>query len=206
MDPYQELGVPRDASSEDVKRAYRSKRSGAHPDKKKGGSSEKFHAIQKSYDILSDPDRRKRYDQTGDANAPTADPREVAMGEIASIFLGILDATDADHTNIVSLVKQHIQNAIREHNAKITQIKTSIGKRERALKCVSRKTPGNNFLEIVLRNDIISREQAVAQLKAKIEGCEVMVKMVDEYDYKSELARAPTMPMFTIGPTTGWQR
>jgi len=45
MDPYQELGVRRDATPEQVKHAYRKRVQKAHPDK--GGTKEKFHAIQR---------------------------------------------------------------------------------------------------------------------------------------------------------------
>ena len=61
---YELLGVPRDASVEDIKKAYRKKAVVEHPDK--GGDKEKFQQIQEAYDVLSDQDKRNIYNQTGE--------------------------------------------------------------------------------------------------------------------------------------------
>ena len=58
--PYQILGVNRDASADEIKRAYRKLASQHHPDK--GGDTALFQEIQTAYDTLSDPQRRQQYD------------------------------------------------------------------------------------------------------------------------------------------------
>lgn len=60
MDYYSVLGVSRDASPEDIKRAYRRLASKHHPDK--GGEDAKFQEIQKAYEVLSDPQKRQQHD------------------------------------------------------------------------------------------------------------------------------------------------
>lgn len=60
MDHYSTLGVARDASPDDIKRAYRKMASAHHPDK--GGDKAKFQQVQAAYDTLSDPGRRQQYD------------------------------------------------------------------------------------------------------------------------------------------------
>ncbi len=60
MSYYDELGVSKDASKEDIKRAYRKLAMKFHPDK--GGDPEKFKRISEAYETLSDDDRRNQYD------------------------------------------------------------------------------------------------------------------------------------------------
>jgi len=57
---YDTLGVPRDASQEEIKKAYRKLAMQYHPDK--GGDINKFQEISNAYETLSDPDKRFQYD------------------------------------------------------------------------------------------------------------------------------------------------
>lgn len=71
MNPYAILDLPTDATEADVRRAYRAKAKTEHPDT--GGSPEKFALLKRAEDILSDPGRRARYDQTGSTEETGAD-------------------------------------------------------------------------------------------------------------------------------------
>lgn len=62
-DYYAALGVPKDAAAGDIKKAYRTLARDLHPDKNPGGE-ERFKAVSEAYDVLSDPARRKEYDET----------------------------------------------------------------------------------------------------------------------------------------------
>lgn len=63
QNPYQILGVNKDAATDEIKRAYRKLASQHHPDR--GGDTKKFQEIQQAYDTLSDPQRRAAYDNPG---------------------------------------------------------------------------------------------------------------------------------------------
>lgn len=60
MDHYNTLGVPRDASQEDIKKAFRKLAMTHHPDK--GGDPAQFQKINEAYSVLSDTDKRFQYD------------------------------------------------------------------------------------------------------------------------------------------------
>lgn len=65
MDLYQRLGIKRGASEAEVKKAYRSLAKQLHPDRNQDNpkAAERFNQITQAYDILSDKDKRARYDR-----------------------------------------------------------------------------------------------------------------------------------------------
>lgn len=68
-DHYARLGVPPSASPEEIKRAWRDRAFQLHPDRNPGDDGASFRAVAEAYEVLSDPDRRRSYDQ-GRAASP----------------------------------------------------------------------------------------------------------------------------------------
>lgn len=64
-DPYQSLGVPRTASQDEIRKAYRKIARESHPDLNPGdaGAAERFKAASAAHDLLKDPDQRARFDR-----------------------------------------------------------------------------------------------------------------------------------------------
>ncbi|NBD34051.1 MAG: DnaJ domain-containing protein, partial [Cyanobacteria bacterium] len=94
-DYYELLGVSRNASKEDIKRAYRRLARQYHPDvNKEEGAEERFKEINRAYEVLSEPETRARYDRFGEAGvgagagAGGASYQDFAtdMGGFADIF------------------------------------------------------------------------------------------------------------------------
>lgn len=89
-DYYEILGVPRDASQEDIKKAYRALAKKYHPDVcKEPDANEKFAEIQVAYDCLSDPEKRSNYDHYG-----TEDPASGFSGASGASGFGGFDFSD----------------------------------------------------------------------------------------------------------------
>jgi molecular chaperone DnaJ len=65
-DYYEVLGVSKDASADEIKKAFRRKAIELHPDKQ-GGDEAKFKEINEAYEVLKDPSKKQRYDQFGHA-------------------------------------------------------------------------------------------------------------------------------------------
>jgi curved DNA-binding protein len=76
QDYYAVLGVPRDASQDDIKKAFRRQSKKYHPDVNKDkDAEEKFKTMGEAYEVLKDPERRRKYDQLGSGFRPGDDFR-----------------------------------------------------------------------------------------------------------------------------------
>ena len=78
QDPYQELGVSRTASADEIRRAFRKLAKQFHPDANPGNkdAEERFKRVSGAFDIVGDPDKRKKFD----AGEIDADGRETMRG------------------------------------------------------------------------------------------------------------------------------
>jgi len=83
-DHYETLGVSREASAEEIKKAYRKLARQLHPDVNPSEeAAEKFKSVTHAYDVLSDPEQRQRYDMGGDGAGGMG-----GFGDIFETFFG----------------------------------------------------------------------------------------------------------------------
>ena len=95
--PYQSLDLDRNAPPEAIRAAYRKKAREHHPDK--GGDVAKFQEIQAAYDTLSDPERKARYDQTGETGTgPTLESQ--ALTYLSGLLAQVLDMANLQPSSL----------------------------------------------------------------------------------------------------------
>lgn len=175
MNPYEVLGVGTAATSDDLRKAYRDKARRAHPDA--GGKREDFDELKLAYDVLSDPDRRARYDRTGKIDDDEADNYQaMVLNLLVRMIDQILQAPLEDDKLFSMSLLQELTSCIE---AEIAVVNQKIEPTDRALRRIKRlkrrfkalKRGAANVLETLLlsrENDyVLSRKAADRDIKVR---------------------------------------
>ena len=97
-DYYEVLGVPKDSSEKDLKGAYRKLAMKYHPDRsEEPDAEEKFKELSEAYAVLSDPEKRQKYDQFGHAGINSQYSQEDLFRGVnfEDLLRGLVGAVDA---------------------------------------------------------------------------------------------------------------
>lgn len=195
MNPYETLGLAPDASEDDVKRAHRAKAKAAHPDT--GGDTDKMVEINRAAMILRDPERRKRYDETG--NAEEAESRDIdgpALGIIAEMLQTILMEGTEDNVATVDLV-----DAMRQQlDDTINNLKSGLAKGQRAVRRANkikarftRKSKDNhNMMAMILDKQIAGIEREMANVTRAKQKHKRAREIVLDHAFEVEKAEVKT--------------
>jgi DnaJ-class molecular chaperone len=119
MDYYEVLGVDRSASTDEIKRAYRKLSMKYHPDRP-SGDAEKFKQINQAHEVLTDSERRERYNQFG-----TDEPQGGGMPDMSQMFeqmFSMVNNGRANHQHVIQLTLDEVYTGIVK-NIKITVAK-----------------------------------------------------------------------------------
>lgn len=146
---YAELGIERGVSATEIDKAYRLRARKAHPDA--GGSSEAFHAVAHAYAVLSDPDRRKAYDETGYEGELDAENIAARAMERVQELVGTVLESDLPFETIDLVVA--IRDTLTKQRADIAAGVRKLERQARRAEAMARrfqKSSGDNFIRGLL--------------------------------------------------------
>jgi curved DNA-binding protein CbpA len=158
-DPYETLGVPRDASQDDIKQAFRRLATAAHPDK--GGDPVRMAEINRAYEALGDAEKRAEFDATGATDGADSLERE-ARDRLVSLFRAALD-TEMDDP--MSVCQTGLGNARSEIEKRITATTSAVMRLRKQRDRVRRKGEGANLFQSLVDEKIKQADAQLAQLE-----------------------------------------
>lgn len=185
MTLYDDLGVDKSASQDAIKKAYRQLAQETHPDKN-GGDNSKFLPVKSAYEVLSNPERRKRYDDTGDAR-DVIDKESETKEFLASLLMSIIDSNNVVTTDIIAVARKHVQDTIASWNKNKKQAQQRIEIRRNALDRLVAND--NGFMKRVIENDIKTKEADKSKMDLAIEQLERALVMLESYSYQADLIK-----------------
>ena len=185
-DPYETLDVPREATKDAIKRAYRRKAQKAHPDK--GGNPDDIVKLNQAYALLSDDSRRERYDKTGaDGNAPDDNLLQELAGLMSQVIASV---TAVENVDIPSKMRLVIKGSIADLENQKHSLAKEIAKRNKVRERLSVKEGVHNALADVLAGEIASANELINKAQERIARCWKLIERLDDYSYRADAAPA----------------
>ena len=187
--PYADLDVPADASAAEIKAAYRRKAKQAHPDN--GGSADEFSKVNRAKLVLLDPERRRKFDQSGAVDEGVDDEMARAMnivtGVIDSVFT-VIQNERGDPANFDVL-----GDARKMVGDQIEQTRNQIAENDRIIK-VLRKTAARfkpkrgkvNRISSLLDSRARQIEEGNAGNRKNLGAMEAAYTILKDHDYEWE--------------------
>lgn len=220
---YDVLGVARDATLAAIRKAYRKLAKSHHPDATGGEATESWHAIALAYSVLSDPQARARYDETGEVpqgSAEAMDPRRAKVLGVLSFLMNQMlsdDEVDLTTTDLPKKFVQFVGKRIGETSDKIKTVEKLEARAVKSLVRWQKKTNGDNVM-ISITNTFINK--AREELKLLTDAKEILLEVktiLEDYSYvvddkpKEErnafaTVRIDTSMLEEVMRMQGWQR
>lgn len=196
MDPYLILGVERNATDAQIRKAYRSMARIHHPDKNLDDpyAKTRFQQVKNAYEILKDPERRQRFDNG--ESTQVFDIRGAAINALITMMLDQLK-TKGDR-NIIENIRTAISDRVRGAKQARRQCKKSATEVERVKERFSYSGKGRNVLADAIDDQQNKLLQQLTAMDREIDTMDYAAKFLDDYADNSD----QELPLFTACATS----
>jgi curved DNA-binding protein CbpA len=174
---YSVLGVPKDATPEAIKSAYRKLAQKWHPDRR-GGDNERFTVIGIAYEILSDEGKRKRYDETGLIDKEL-DMETMCTNVIEHLFEKIIQMVDF-HGDIVGFVASELEKEAGNKSDQLNKFRAELKKLSAFENRVIKKQ-GDNLFSLVLANKKAVISGHINDIEKTMQIINMCLDMIKDY-------------------------
>lgn len=183
FDPYEALGVERDASEADVDAAFKRAAKQTHPDA--GGTAEAFNQVKRAHLVLSSPDRRAEYDRTGKVDGDPADTADQVALNMIGALLGMFLTQDKDpfRDDLAALMVRHFLDQKEQIGKAIVQMERAESRARRMKKRFTRKGEGENMLARMLDWKEREATEAITAHRRQQAICDRAIEMLKDYRF-----------------------
>lgn len=201
MNPYDVLGIEKTATPGEVKAAFRREASKAHPDRE-GGSSERMAAVNEAHAVLSDPDRRKRYDESGQTDQPRSVDEE-ATQMLAQLFG---QALQQEAPELVAFARAAAARLQADLHTKSAQMRGQVEKLTKRRSKVRTKDGARNLVHSLIDAQLEGLGNAIEQADRGLQVVEAAQKLLADYDEDTPPPPAQTGYSFLGGLSAAAQQ
>lgn len=188
MDLYEELGVKKTASKEEIKKAYRKKSKETHPDLNPDDAekAEKFGEITKAYNILSDEEKRRQYDAGEDPEkiSKVTTEKDMALASVVQLFFQVVGQIDLDKHDIFHVMKKMINEGIERYQGEISRLEKENAKYAAIKDRISNKRSQENVFASSLEATIRNNNDMQEKQRASIRISELSIEIIDDYKWE----------------------
>lgn len=205
FNPYKILGIRRDSKLPRIKKAFRARAKETHPDL--GGDRADFEAVQRAWFVLSDPDRRARYDKTGTIDETTLlGVQGQMLATLAELFQKALDGGLAWKTDLdlIALMKKEAKTQTGAARRAQTEITGEIQKLITLRRRFAKAGAGANVFHAVIDERINRHEQRRREAQTDQAVWRAVVVELDNYSCATDMAQQ--MQLFAFTGTAGADR
>ena len=182
MNLYDELELPKNCTSDEIKQKYRILAQIYHPDKAVFGDEEKFKRIKLAYETLSDPVKRAEYDSTGRYGINDTIKTE-AITRLANMMNHFTKKLNPEYDDLVLSFKVDIYKAQQGINDSIESFNTEIKKLKIFSNKIKKKKEGENILKSFVDNMIEQYQREIISMQRTLEIFDLMLVILHDYQY-----------------------
>lgn len=196
-DYYETLGVARDASAEDIKRAYRKRAKELHPDTNPDADPEEMTELNVAYEVLGDEEKRRHYDATGCADDGRKRMEVEVREGILTLILQHVQAMEGNG-DVMARVTADIVSQLRGAEQNVREGEKVLRALHRAEKKLRYKGTGHDYVRTALEKRIEEIQHKIELSKINVERIRLAQERIKEYDYEVSWDGygAPEQPIF----------
>jgi DnaJ-class molecular chaperone len=199
---YEDLDIDKGATPEIIKKAFRKKAKQTHPDN--GGKPDEFRTIAMAYNILSDEEKRKRYDNGENPDhINQSNKQERVLNMVFAIFNNIVDRNiDLVHHNLFDMMRQNIQANQQNFKSEKDRNQNIIERYNNIIGRIKKNDKSALFIQL-LDDKIKGCNAIIIHLDDNISMCDDALKLIKECEYETETQYVHFQYTGT-STTTGW--